>query len=180
MSNINLLPKVTKKTKNEIIDVSSIASFFLIIFSIMISIYFYAENENFIEEVKIVNSQSDLVESRLVKEISNNKKFVVSEIDGKNIEYMLSAHLSFSKIINYFEDMLTDDVYIKSYSVLDEKDATSVDFVGVIKDYQSIATQLYIIKQMPEVKKINMEQFEQKDTDLDFSGTISFNRDIGK
>ncbi|MCK4918795.1 MAG: hypothetical protein KAS01_00215 [Candidatus Pacebacteria bacterium] len=180
MSNINLLPKVTKKTKSEIIDISSIVSLFLIIIPIVISIYFYVENKNFIEEIKLVNSQSNLVEDRLAKEISNNKKFVISETEGKNIEYMLSAHLSFSKIVNYFENLLTDDVYIESYSISDNGDAVSIDFTGAVKDYQSVATQLYIIKQMPEVKKISMKELNQEGADLAFNGVISLNKDIGK
>jgi len=185
MSNINLLPKNIKRKKNEIIDISSIVSLFLIIVSIAISIYFYSENERFIQDVKIANAKADLVEIELAEEISNNKKFLISETEGKNIEYILSTHLSFSKIIDYFENILTDDVYIESFSISisdndKDEDVISIDFIGSVKDYQSVATQLYIIKQIPEVKSVRMEQFFQKGMDLDFSGTISFNKDIEK
>ena len=68
--------------------------------------------------------------------------------------------------------MLTDDVYIESYSIVVDADLVSIDFTGAVKDYQSAATQLYIIKQMPETKMINIEEFNQKGSDLNFRGTI--------
>ena len=43
-----------------------------------------------------------------------------------------------------------------------------------------VATQLYIIKQMPEVKKISMKELNQEGADLAFNGVISLNKDIGK
>ncbi|MCK5490631.1 MAG: hypothetical protein KAI67_02195 [Candidatus Pacebacteria bacterium] len=180
MSNINLLPKGIKNEKREIIDIGSTICFFLIFTSIAILIYCYFENEKLSQNVRLLNSQSNLIEIKLVEEISNNKKFVISEVEGGNIEYILSTHSSFSKIIDHFEKMLTDDVYIESYSIIYDEDMINIEFVGSVKDYQSAATQLYIIKQMSETKMINLKEFNQKGMDLDFSGMISFDKNIGK
>jgi len=180
MSNINLLPKGIKNKKREIIDIGSTVSFFLIFISIALSVYCYFENEKLVQNVKLINSESNLIEIKLAEEISNNKKFVISEEEGKSIEYILSTHLSFFKIFDYFENMLTDDVYIESCSIVVDADMVSIDFTGAVKDYQSAATQLYIIKQMSETKIINMKEFNQKGSDLDFSGMISFDKSIGK
>ena len=182
MSSINLLPKNIKvkvERKTAIYSSSTISSF-LILFSIIISIYYHFEDKKYIQDINSLSSESNLIEVKLEEEINNSRKFIISQTEGENILYMLSVHSYFTKIINYFEQILTDDVFVESYAISIDGDFVNIDFDGVAKNYESAATQMYIIKEMFKAKKVNIEQLTQKNSGINFSGSISFDENIGK
>ncbi|MBW6440967.1 hypothetical protein K0B03_02965 [Patescibacteria group bacterium] len=177
MKSVNLLPKKIKE-KKILIDISSTVAFLLVFSAIAISIYYYMENKKYIQDVKTFNAESHALAVKLEEDMNNNRKFVVSELEGNNIKYILSSHPYATHVIADFEGIFTDDVYIEQYSISITDDSVSINFQGIAKDLKSAATQLYIIKDFSKTKDVTMNVFSQKDLDINFSGNIIFDRSM--
>lgn len=176
MSSINLLPNGSVVQKKEIRKKTKIASFIsfcLIIVSIVSLAFLYFDNRNKAKEVAALESQSSVIDDEISRETAKNK-LLSADNEGK-INFLLSRHSYFTKVIYFIQDNLMDEAYIDNLEIAFSKEkSVSVEISGVAMNYSKIATQLYIFKNSPITHDFDLKDISENDLgDINFKGDLS-------
>lgn len=184
MSSINLLPKGSNskyEEKREIKIASFIPfiSFLLITFSILFSIFLYFSNQNSLKEAEFLNMEIGAINEKIEKEVLNNE-FLSVEAKGSKISFFLSRHAYFSEAIYFLQNNLMDEVFIKSLKIsFAGGECVDANINGAARDYSSIATQMYVLKSLPEVESFSIKNISKNEWgNLNFNGDLKLNRKV--
>ncbi|MCK4525686.1 MAG: hypothetical protein KAU07_04565 [Candidatus Andersenbacteria bacterium] len=181
MSSINLLPRIASskyEAKREI-KIAPFISFLMIIFPILFSIFLYFSNQNSFKEVESLNMKIGVINEEIEKEVSSNE-FLLAETKGSKVSFFLSRHAYFSEAIYFLQDNLMDEVFIKSLEIsFTGEEYVDININGIVKNYSSIATQLYVLKSLPAVEDFSIKSISKNEWgDLDFNGDLKLDKKI--
>ena len=186
MSSINLLPKKVKfeaeLIKSKKSNIAFAISFLMILLVILFFAALYVSNRYVSEEIKVLNSQVKAADEEINKEISDNK-FLIAEVKAKKNNLLLAKHTYFTKALDLIRNSLTADVYLDSLLVTSvivaEERFVVFELEGTAKNYQSIASQAHIFKNLPGVKSVNIENVSVNDGGYEeFKAVLEFKEEI--
>jgi hypothetical protein len=177
MSSINLLPNgpvVQKKEIKKETKSASPVSFILIIVSIVSLAYLYFDNQNKLEEIASLESQSSSIDSEISRELAKNKLLSADNKEDK-IAFLLSRHYYLTKAIYFIQDNLMDEVYIDNLKITFSKEkSVNIEISGVAKKYANLATQLFVFKSAPMAHSFDLKSISENDLgDIDFKGDLN-------
>ncbi len=181
MSSINLLPIVpnSKYGKKRKVKIAPFVAFLLIIFPAIFFLFLYFDNQNFLKEVEHLNAEIGVINEKIEKGALNNE-FLSVEAKGSKISFFLSRHVYFSEAIYFLQNNLMDEVFINSLEISFTNDEdVDININGIVKNYSSIATQLYIFKRLPDVKNFSIKNISKDELgNLQFDGNIKLNKKV--
>lgn len=182
MSSINLLPKNIKSkmelAKKENSGVVFAASLSMIMLSVVFFIGLYVNNYYSSKEINALNSKVKAAGEEIEKKVSGNK-FLIAEVKAKNNNLLLAKHTYFTKALNLIRNNLVMGVYLDELSISKEKGIVVFKFNGVAIDYQSIMSQMYIFKNLPDVESADIAKISVNDEGYEsFEGVLKFKEKI--
>ena len=183
MPSINLLPKNIKfeaeLIKSEKSNIAFAISFLMILSSILFFAGLYISNYYVSEEIKVLNSQVKAADEEIEKEVSDNK-FLIAEVKAKKNNLLLAKHTYFTKALDLIRNSLIADVYLNKLSIVAAEDGLVVfEFNGAAKNYQSIASQARIFKNLPSVESVNVVNISVDDKGYEeFEAVLKFKEKI--
>jgi hypothetical protein len=181
MPSINLLPRVlnSKYEKKREIKIAPFISFLMIIFPILFSTFLHFSNQNSLKEVEFLNIEIGAINKKIEKEASSNE-FLSAETKGSKISFFLSRHSYFSEAIYFLQDNLMDEVFIESLEIsFTGGEYVDVNINGVVKNYSSIATQLYVLKSLPAVENFSIKSISKNEWGrLNFKGDLKLDKKV--
>ncbi|MCK4891187.1 MAG: hypothetical protein KAS78_00825, partial [Candidatus Pacebacteria bacterium] len=120
-----------------------------------------------------------VINEKIEKEALNNE-FLSAETKGSKISFFLSRHVYFSEAIYFLQNNLMDEVFINSLEISFTNDEdVDININGIVKNYSSIATQLYIFKRLPDVKNFSIKNISKDELgNLQFDGNIKLNKKV--
>jgi len=182
MPSINLLPKnikfKTELAKKEKSNVAFIVSFLIIFLPIVFFVGLRVDNHYASEKIVVLNSNVEAADEEIEKEVSDNK-FLIAETKAKKNNLLLAKHTYFTKVLNLIRNSLIEDVYLDKLSIFTESDSIVIKFSGVAKEYQSIVSQMHILKNLPSIESANITDVSIDDKGLEaFEGILKFKKDI--
>lgn len=120
-----------------------------------------------------------VINEEIEKEVSSNE-FLLAETKGSKVSFFLSRHAYFSEAIYFLQDNLMDEVFIKSLEIsFTGEEYIDININGIVKNYSSIATQLYVLKSLPAVEDFSIKSISKNEWgDLDFNGDLKLDKKI--
>jgi len=90
-----------------------------------------------------------------------------------NLQKLLGSHAMSSKIFPIFEGITNQNVAYNSFDLSLSGD--TVDINGVAKDYATLANQLYLYKQSPQISNVILESSSLSDNAVKFTVKVTLN-----
>ena len=182
MSSINLLPKNIKfkaeLAKKEKSNVVFIISFLIMFIPIVFFVALRIDNYYNLKKNALLNSDVKIADEEIKKGVSDNK-FLIAETKAKKDNLLLAKHTYFTKVLNLIRSSLIEDIYLDKLSISVESDSIIIDFSGIAKNYQSIVSQMHILKNLPNIKSADVTSVSVNDDGQEvFEGVLKFKKDI--
>lgn len=160
MSSINLLPKNIKfkaeSIKSEKSNFAFVISLLMILFTVVSLVGLYVSNYYALKKIDLLSSEVEAADKKIEKEISNNK-FLIAETKAKKNNLLLAKHTYFTKVLNLIKNNLVEDVYLDKLFTSRTKEGTIVfELNGVARTYQSVVSQAYVFKNIPNIKEVDI------------------------
>lgn len=182
MPSINLLPKnikfKTELAKKEKSNVAFIVSLLMLFLPVVFFAGLRVDNYYALKEITTLNSDIKIANEKIEKEVSDNK-FLVAETKAKKNNLLLAKHTYFTKVLDIVRNNLIEDVYLDKLFISAESDSIVINFSGIAKDYQSVMSQMHILKNLPNIKSANVTKVSVNDDGREvFEGILKFKKDI--
>lgn len=182
MSSINLLPQNKIKEKREIEaekndNIPMILSFLLIIIvsSSVVGLYYYKQ---------LYTKKSDSLSGEILKvdqsleEATKNSELLSTETIAKDDSFMLATHPYFSKILDFIQNNLGDEVFLSSVLIKIDPEFVNVSLEANTKDYLSVSSQISILKRAKSVESVIVREISDENGLYTFPVTINLNKEI--
>ncbi len=182
MPSINLLPKniklKTELAKKEKSNVAFTVSLLIIFLSVVFYVGLRVDNYYALKEIVVLSSDVEAADEKIEKEVSDNK-FLIAETKAKKDNLLLAEHTYFTKVLNLVRNSLIEDVYLNKLFISAEPDSISINFSGIAKNYQSVVSQMYIFKNLPNIESADVIKVSVDDDGREsFEGILKFKKDI--
>ncbi|MEA1937171.1 MAG: hypothetical protein U9N04_03610 [Patescibacteria group bacterium] len=182
MPSINLLPKNIKFETELIKSEKSNVAFAVSLLIILLAILFFGglsvSNHYALEKIDALNLQIKTADEEIEKEVFDNK-FLIAEVKAKKNNLLLAKRVYFTKALNLIRNSLTKSVYLNNLSVATEEEFVIFELNGIAKNYQSIASQVYIFKNLPSVRSVNITNVSVDDKGYkEFEMILKFKEEI--
>ncbi len=182
MSSINLLPQNKIKEKREIEaekndNIPMILSFLLIIIvsSSVVGLYYYKQ---------LYTNKNDSLSGEILKvdqsleEATKNSELLSTETIAKDDSFMLATHPYFSKILDFIQNNLGDEVFLSSVLIKIDPEFVNVSLEANTKDYLSVSSQISILKRAKSVESVSLEKISEENGIYVFPVSINLNKKV--
>lgn len=104
---------------------------------------------------------------------TGRQEFIALYSQVSNLQKLLGSHVISSQIFPLFENMTDQNVAYTSFNLSIPNDTLSIN--GVAKDYATLANQLAMYQQSPQISNVILESSSLSNNAVNFTVKITFN-----